>query len=321
MITIKCDVEDILYRFSHQDRFKWIASIGAACGLVIVSLRLPGGDDLYRYYVPFAEGCLDCGFVPYFAQWFLMPLRFFPDYPVTWSLWTFVSVAGFLALAYVTGVNPLLLFVSFPMLGQIWLGQVDIIIAFGLVMFLLCKDPYLRGAGLIFALSKPQLTTIPLLVCLFLESPRVLFRILVVPVVVWIGSLYVFGGDWWLQWLDNAANGLPVHVWRLASFDVWKFGIFLIPLSFLFRDKRKRLTAGLLISSLATPFYGVYSYVLFLLFEVKWWSVLLSYLWLGAYVFWQESAMRLAWILPFGMLLNLAYFEFMDRRKSKSQQP
>jgi hypothetical protein len=226
-----------LSQFSYQRRLIWISAIGAACGLVVVSLRLPGGEDLYRYYLPFAQGCLNCGFVPYFTQWFLLPLRYFPEYPFTWALLTFVSVAGFLLLANYSGVNPLLLFLSFPMLGQIWLGQVDVLVAMGLVMFLFCNNTYLRGVGMIVALSKPQLTAFPLLICLFVESPRVLMKILLVPSLVLLVSIFSFGWNWWLQWLENAMNELPVHVWRLASLDVWRFGIFLVPIPLIFREK------------------------------------------------------------------------------------
>src|SRR5574339_343663 len=97
----------------------WVLALGACIGMMLSSLYLPGGDDLYRYYIPFEEGCLDCGFMPYFAQWFLSPLRLLPGYPSAWPVWVAVSLIGFLVLAYFTDVNPLLLLTSFPMLGQI----------------------------------------------------------------------------------------------------------------------------------------------------------------------------------------------------------
>jgi hypothetical protein len=305
-----------LNHISHRDRLFWVAAIGAAFGLIFISFRLPGGDDLYRYYLPFTKGCLNCGYVPYYAQWFLFPLKILPEYPLAWAVWTILSVVGFLALAYFTKVNPLWLLISFPMLGQVWLGQVDVLVALGLVIFLLVKNPYLRGVGLILALTKPQLTALPLLLCLLLDSPRLWLKLLLVPAIVVGASLLVFGWDWPMLWLDNATTALPIHVWRLASLDIWRFGIFLTPLPLIFRNTRERLTAGLLVSSLAMPFYGVYSYVLFLLFDAKWWSVLLSYFWLAAFFFWQESAMRLAWILPLGMLVYKVYGNRLEQHLS-----
>jgi hypothetical protein len=296
-----------LNHFSRFEKLSWVAAVGAGIGLIMASFQLYGGDDYYRYYLPFAQGCFDCGYVPYFAKWFLLPLIFFPEYPLGWGVWTIISVSGFLILAYFTRINPLYLFISFPMLGQIWLGQMDVLIATGLVIFLFSKNDYLRGMGLILALTKPQLTFLPLMLSLLLESPRLLPKLLLVPALTIFLSLIIFGSTWFVDWLQNASANLPVHVWRLASLDIWKFGIFLTPLPLLFKDKRERLTAGLLVSAIATPFYGVYSYVLFLLFEVKWQYVLLSYAWIIGFIFWQENAMRLAWVLPLGMLVFMVY--------------
>lgn len=291
--------------FSRTQKLSWIAALGAALGLVAASFRLPGGDDLYRYYLPFTQGCFDCGYVPYFAQWTLAPLHLLPEYPLAWPVWTLLGVAGFLALAYVSEANPFLLLISFPMLGQVWLGQVDVLVALGLVIFLFGKNPYMRGIGLILALTKPQLTGLPILFVLLLDSPRLWPKLLLVPASTAFLSLFVYGFDWPLRWMVNSTAGLPIHVWRLAGMDVWRLGIFLAPLPLFFRGKRERLLSGLLVSALATPFYGVYSYALFLLFEVKWWTVLLSYAWLLGFFFWREEAMRLAWVLPAGMLIEM----------------
>ncbi|GAB4503308.1 MAG: hypothetical protein Fur0043_03000 [Anaerolineales bacterium] len=300
--------------FSRERTLNWIAAIGAALGLIAASFRLPGGDDLYRYYLPFVQGCFDCGYVPYFAQWALAPLRLLPDYPLAWPVWTTFSVVGFLALAYVTAVNPFLLLISFPMLGQAWLGQVDVLVALGLIIFQFAKNPYLRSLGLILALTKPQLTGLPILFTLLLEPFRLWLPLLAAPLLTAILSLFVYGFDWPLRWLVNSTTGLPVHVWRLASMDVWRVGLLLVPLPLFFREKRQRLLSGLLISALATPFYGVYSYVLFLLFDAKWWMILLSYAWLSGFFFMREEAMRLAWMLPVGMLIEMGMAEWKRRK-------
>ncbi|MBI5295115.1 MAG: hypothetical protein HY869_06535 [Chloroflexi bacterium] len=302
-------------QFSRNQKLSWIAALGAALGLAAASFRLPGGDDLYRYYLPFIQGCFDCGYVPYFAQWTLAALRLLPDYPLAWPIWTLVSVVGFLTLAYVTEVNPFLLLISFPMLGQVWLGQVDVLVALGLALFLFGKNPYLRGMGLILALTKPQLTGLPILFGLLLESPRLWPKLLLAPVLTMTLSLFIYGPDWPMRWIANSTAGLPVHVWRLASMDIWRFGLFLAPLPLFFRGKRERLLSGLLVSALATPFYGVYSYVVFLLFDVKWWMALLSYAWLLGFFLWREEAMRLAWVLPVGMLLEMGIVEWKRRAK------
>ncbi len=304
-----------LSKFFGSRNGTWVAAVGAALGLIVASFRLPGGDDLYRYYLPFAQGCLDCGYTPYFSQLFFLPLRLLPEYPLAWPFWTIFSVTGILALAYILKANPLLLLISFPMLGQVWLGQVDVIVMLGLTIFLLGKPPLLRGVGVILALTKPQLTALPLLFCLFLESPRVLPALLAVPIFALAASLGVYGFNWIPRWLENSTAGLPVHVWRLASLDIWRAGIFLTPLPFLFRGTRQRLTVGLLVSALATPFYGVYSYLVFLLFENKWQYVLLSYAWLAWFFLLRENALRMAWLLPLGMLIFITRDEIGSRAR------
>lgn len=91
--------------------------------------------------------------------------------------------------------------------------------------------------------------------------------------------------------------------------------IFLALLPLFFREKRQRLPSGPLVSALATPFYGMYSYAVFLLFDVKWWMVLLSYAWLLGFFLWREEAMRLAWVLPVGMLIEMGIVEWKSRAK------
>ena len=302
---------------SHKQKLIWMQAIGAGIGLIFASLRLPGGDDLYRYYIPFAQGCLDCGYIPYYGKWFLWPMILLPGYPYAWFVWTIICVLSFMVLAHHTEVNPFWLMISFPMLGQIWLGQIDVLICLGLVVLLRVKNPYWCGVGIILALMKPQLTVLPVFLLILLERPRTWVKLLIVPVLVVIASFFVYGLEWPIAWVNNALADLPVHVWRLASIDVWRFGIFLIPVPLLFRASRKRLLAGLYVSSLATPFYGVYSYVIFLLFETKGWSVVLSYGWLLGFLMWRETAMRFAWILPLGMLIYLLYSEWRERESSR----
>ena len=303
-----------LARKVNTNKIWWVLAVGVCAGMMLSSLYLPGGDDLYRYYIPFEQGCLDCGFVPYFSHWFLSPLRLLPGHPLAWPVWASICLLGFMALAFFTDVNPLFLLASFPMLGQIWLGQVDVVICTGLVMFLFGRNPYLRGAGIALALTKPQLTALALLFSFLLENRSTFWKLLVVPVVIFALSLAVWGINWPRFWITNALESLPAHVWRLASMDIWKFGIFLLPLPLLIRRHKQRLEAGLLVSSLATPFFGVYSYVTFLLLDSTWWTWVLSFAWVIGYYWFQESAMRFAWLLPLVMLARLVYEAWMERK-------
>ena len=289
-----------------------VLAIEIAAVWVGYSFFLPGGDDLYRYYQPFQQGCSTCGFVPPFSRWFLWPLSVLPGYPLTWPLWTLIAVTAWLLLARWTKVSPVLLIASFALMGQLWLGQVDWIVALGLAMFLLAKQPELRGAGIMLAMVKPQLSALAILALLVQEKPASVFRILILPAAGFILSLWIYGPGWPLEWLTGASAAVPMHHWRLAALDTWRIGIFFIWLPFVFRDPRQRLAASLLVSSLATPFFGVYSYVIFLIFILPWWAAPLSYAWGLAWPWLGLESMRLAWVLPLALLAWL----FINRENS-----
>jgi hypothetical protein len=305
---------------SYLERISWALSLGAFAGMIVSAFFLPGGDDLYRYYLPFERGCFECGYVPYYAQWFLSPLHVLPTYPYAWPIWVIFNIVVFAVLLYWTHSKPFLFVFSFPFLGQIWLGQIDVFICLGLLIFLLAKNPYFRGLGIILALIKPQLSLLPIFLSLLLENRKAIGKLLTVPTLILLISIFVYGPGWPIDWASNAMTDLPVHVWRLASIDIWKIGLVLIPLPLLIKDQRKRLEAGLLVAALATPFFGVYSYVTFLILNSNWWTLILSYAWVVGYYWLGESAMRFAWSLPLFMLVMLMYELRIDHRNSTMLQ-
>jgi len=294
----------------------WIIAIETGLIVIIASFFLPGGEDLYRFYLPFANGCLKCGFVPYFGQWILWPLSLLP-LRLAWPIWTAVSVAGFIGLCRYTKVNPAMVVLSFPALGQIWLGQIDVIVGAGLVIGLLATNPSLRGLGILLALVTPQVAGLAVLMLLIHQPRRELIKVLSIPLAAMFLSFLVFGFGWPIDWAINSLDNVPAHVWRLASSDIWPYGMVFILALFGFNSLRPRYEATLMISALATPFFGVYSYLIFLLFRAPWWSLPLSYVWFLIYPIWGNSSMRLAWVLPLGLLAYL----FFKERKRVSQFP
>lgn len=297
-----------LFSKNNTKPLSWLIAIEIAVVMVTATFYLPGGDDIYRYYLPFAKGCLDCGFTPYYAYWLLWPLQFIP-YELVWPVWTALTLTGLLLLCRHTGINPALLLLSFPIFGQVWLGQIDILICLGLTLALLGKNPYARGVGITLAMIKPQYAAIA--VFFLLTRERQLIKTLIVPAFVFMLSLVVFGISWPIEWIKHSVTNLPPHVWRLAANDIWPVGVLLLWVPFLFKDRRERFEAGTIVSVLASPVVGVYSYGIFLLFTLrKWWVVPLSYAWLLAYPFLSESALRFAWILPVVLLLKMVYDKY-----------
>jgi len=292
-------------------KLSWVIAIEAGVIIVIASFFFPKSDyyysDFYRYYLPFANGCLKCGFTPYFAQWLLWPLTLVQP-ALAYPLWTAISVAGFIILCRYTGANPAVVILSFAAMGQFWLGQIDIIIAVGLALALLAPSPYARGLGLVLALVKPQISALPVLMLLLGQPRREIVKVLAAPLVVLTVSLAVYGPTWPLAWLSNSL-GLPAHYWRLAASDVWPYGLILIVTPFVFRAMRARLESSLMVSALSTPFFSVYSYVTFIVFRAPWWVLPLSYSWLLLYPWLGQPALRAAWIVPAGLFFYQFYKE------------
>jgi len=285
-------------------RISWLVAIETAILMVGSTLILPGGEDLQRYYVPFAAGCVKCGFMPHPAQWLLWPLALIPT-RIIWTVWTAVSITGWLVICRYTQVNPAILMLSFPMFGQWWLGQVDVLVCVGLVLAMHTRNPYARGVGIALALVKPQLSIIPIIYLLLGDDQWL--DTLIVPVAAALTSVAMFGVLWPLDWITNTSS-IPEHAWRLASGDVWKFALGQIWAPLLFSKRGERINASIMLSAMATPFTSVYSYVLMLAtVKCPWWTIPLSFIWVLAYPIMGASSMRLAWILPASLLAWTVY--------------
>lgn len=281
----------------NWEKLSWIAAILVGVIMVAEALVLNGGQDVRLHYQPFAQGCLDCGFVPYYVQPMLAPLRLVSSEYV-WSLWVLISVTGLLFIARQTEINPLIFMLSFPMVSQFWLGQIDVLLCVGAFLAINHRSSYLRGLGILLLLVKPQIAFLAVLFLLWREERSELLKVLVVPAAVFILSLVVYGVDWPLEWFRNARTNIPGHTWKLASGFFWPWSLVLLPLPFLFKDRQDGTVVSLLVSSLVMPFASLYSNIVFLIFYSPWWVLSLSYAhavfrpWLG----WESR--KFAWILP-----------------------
>lgn len=295
-------------------KLSWVIAIEIAIILAVSTFFLPGGADLYIFYYPFAQGCLDCAFVPYYTYWLLWPLGMLPAV-LAWPLVTIAAVLVMLLVLRHTKVNPMLVYLSFPFLAQMWLGQIDFIEIGGLAIALLAANPYLRGLGIVLALTKPQVAGLAVLFLLTKEKWKDIPKALAVPMAVLVISMVVYGPLWPLEWFSNAEGKIPLDVYRYASDMIWPLGLALVWTPLLFKDRRTRFEAALLVTSIASPLYGVYYYTAFLAFRSYWWTTLLSYAWALLYPWMGASAMKFAWVLPVGMLVHMGVEEWGRRRK------
>jgi hypothetical protein len=259
---------------------------------VVMTFVLPGGQDLHGYYLPMASGCLTCGFAPYHTAMILWPLTLIPAW-LLWPVWTLTSCLLLWWAVERLGGNPAWLFLSFPFLGQIWLGQIDALVVAGLTLAMTNRNPYLRGLGLTLASIKPHLAGVAIIILLYHERERM--KALAIPLLALALSLILFGPIWPLDWF-LAYKEPAVHIWRLSS--LYPIGLSALAGLIWLRSDRDKTWCASLSSAIGMPDVGCYSYVVFLSFPVPWWAVPLSYSWILYYPFIGLDSLRFAWILP-----------------------
>ncbi|MEK6193368.1 MAG: hypothetical protein N2F24_03955, partial [Deltaproteobacteria bacterium] len=304
-------------------------AIEVALIVTIATFFLPGGQDLFTHYYPFSGGCLNCALIPYFMHWLLWPLKFIPP-QLGWPLISALTIFSILAVCRRTKVNPVYVFLSFPFLAVIWLGQIDFLEIIGFSIALFSANPWLRGLGIVLSLTKPQVAFLAVFFLLTKEKRADLPKVLAAPIIVFAASLVVFGITWPLAWLENARSfhvvSFPVIIERKNLLDsyhmaadlIWPVGLALIWVPFWFKGRRDRFEAALLITSISNPYYSVSYYLTFLVFRSTWWTLLLSYAWVLAYPWLERGSMIFAWVLPASMLFHMAYQKWVKGRDPRT---
>jgi hypothetical protein len=287
-----------------------VVSIEIVVLMTAAAFFLPGGEDLHRFYLPFAQGCLDCGLNPWHASLILFPLRFIPPI-LLWPVMVLLTGVGLLWACHRLETNPAFVLLAFPTMGLVWLGQVDVLVIVGLVLALRSPNPYLRGVGLVLASIKPHVAGVAILVLLWADEQR--WKTLLVPAAVFLLTVVLWGIDWPLRWLEARPEDMGLPVWGKATL-LFPFSLVTFLSILLVEGKRKRVLAALLASALGVPWFGVYSYVVFLVFIAPWWAVPISYLWAAAYPWLGNRSMRFAWILPLTLLVYVLWPAIKERR-------
>jgi len=285
-------------RFANVVTLRRAIAAEVAAIAVVMSFVLPGGQDLHVYYLPMASGCLTCGFAPYHTAIILWPITLIPA-RLLWPAWTLTSCLLLWWAAERLGGNPAALFLSFPFLGQIWLGQIDALVVAGLTLAMTGRNPYLRGLGLTLASIKPHLAGIAILILLYRERQRL--KVLAMPLSTLALSMILFGPAWPLDWL-LACREPAAHIWRLSS--LYPLGLLALAGLVWLKSDRDRIWCAGLSSAIGIPDVGCYSYVVFLSFPAPWWVVPLSYSWILYYPFIGLDSLRFAWMLPVVLLMD-----------------
>jgi hypothetical protein len=295
-----------------MSRLRWVILAEIGLLLVIGMLRYPAGDDFHNHFWPMARGCVQCGYNPYFTSWLLFPLSWLP-WKANYLAWAAITLAAFVAAARYYGTDPIRVVLSFPMMWALWLGQIDALPLAGLVVgdyALRRSQPFLLGAALVLMATKPQLTLA--VMALYLLHTSSLLRTLLLPAGVAALSFAVWGIGWPLEWLTQRP-GFDYTPW-LAS--LWPWGLIaFLPALWLPLELSKRRKALLYASAIGLPFFGSYSYTLFLVEGAPWWAVAATYAPILLVMLAGPQAARLMVVVPI-VLLSLEILAAYRREPS-----
>jgi hypothetical protein len=124
--------------------------------MTVMAFVLPGGEDLYRCYLPMAEGVYTCARNPWHTTLIIFPFALIP-LRWLWPMWVLASGLMIWWACHRLNTNPVYVLLAFPTMGLMWLGQIDALIVLGLALAATSKNPWLRGLGITLTTVKPHL--------------------------------------------------------------------------------------------------------------------------------------------------------------------
>lgn len=233
---------------------------------------------------------------PYPIYWLIYPFAVLPA-KIGFLLWNLTSAVCFIAAIKMWNGRYLNFALSLPLFWMFYAGQIDGFIALGLALAVLGK-PHLAGLGLVLLTIKPQVGLLPILFVLYHRRD---WRLLVVPIVIFVLSLIHWG--WWVpEWI---ASILEIEKSGEVTNITWyPYSLILLPLLWF---KRSSLTVWYLVGSMLAPYYAVYSLVsIFCRYFPVWvnlfiWAMYLSLIWI-------DYAIP-GFLIPMALLLYVLIFE------------
>ncbi len=258
-----------------SDRKRLLVLYVEVCAIVFAAFAVfPGGFDYWGYFHRLAQGCERCTYNPYFTEWFMLPLGMFGEWRVGYLASIILGMAAIWIVTRWLDGNPLVALFAPPMLWVFWLGQIDMIAAFGVGLAwhsLQKQRPVWVGLGLLMMATKPQLTIFALLLMMGWGGARTL----IVPAAAALVSFVMYGPDWPLRWLTYTPQTVfEGDAWFYIS-PLWLL-VSVVGLLWV-RGRRRQLHYALAAACAGMPFLGAYSFFPLVLFRVRWWEALVAY--------------------------------------------
>ena len=225
------------------------------------------GDPSFYYYGYWA--------LPYFSL-----LNIFPN-PLQLVIYFSVNIAAVYFASRMFGGKLTLVLLSYQFLYGIYFGQLTGFVVGGMALLwwgIVNKRWNIAGLGLIILLTKFQIgITIGLTFYLIANiswSDR--FRILVVPIIIGLLSIVIYG-LWPLEVLHRITVGNPPNNW--ASVSLWRWvgpaaSILWLPVLLLPLSPTRRVIAIIVTSALAFPYFQQADLVALYVFPIGWIAVL-----------------------------------------------
>lgn len=205
--------------------------------------------------------------LPYYGYWLILPFALFPA-KIALVLWNITNALGLGLLCRYWQVNPLQIAFVFPTMYMFGNGQIEGIMALGVVLGM-GTNPLIAGLGLTILSIKPQVT---FLIALYILWRRFHWQLFVIPAIVFALSLARWG-FWIPEWLAASPmnTGIRDTAWNAAAYP---WGLVALPILWFYRDKP---AVWLTLTPLIAPYYAIYSLALPLTVGVSWWLWILTW--------------------------------------------
>jgi hypothetical protein len=233
-------------------------------------------EDFYRY-LNTAHG--DFSFY-YYGYWLLPIFAILAKLPthISYILWCSLNILGvFFAARVFSGKVPLAI-LSYQMLYSLIYGQISGLIVGGLALCwwgLVNRKWNIAGIGIILASAKYQMGLTGILF-LFLAADDIPWkdklRTLILPILVWTGSLIVYP-SWPLQALNTLSSNPPndfgsISLWRWIG--PWALLLWLPPFLLPHVTSRQRFIALVAVTGLALPYFQQTDLLFMLTLPIGW---------------------------------------------------
>ncbi len=297
--------------------------LGIALGSAIAVSYLPGGYDAFVFYLKYPD--LDTT-APYWVYLLTYPISLL-GWPLGWQVLSFLSVLAVGAAALVWGNQRWwIAMLSAPMVWNIWLGQIEIFPALGLLLAGLVIKKKLHPAWLGIAwlalATKPQVGLGLILFFTWWMAKDHGLKVLLpagAAAAVILGITMILWPGWPYTWLATMRTFEPT--WWNAS--IWPYGLVAWPLAILARprDPVRRLRLFAAASLLGSPYFAMYHCLtllalcqnpLYLL--ISWLVPLLGAVVPGGWMIW-------GWVLPISVFAIELASPGLFRQATEQQAP